>query len=131
MGLHGVGKVNEAGQELLSFCALNRLAVMNTYFEIKSIYKHTWQHPGSKKWHCIDYVTMRQKQGGCPLMSVLCTLLSVGLTTSYSGPSFGCMYHQKAEEVRSSHFVKSLFLVIGTSMASLHSLGTSLPSRQC
>ena len=24
--------------------------------------KYTWQHPGNKKWHCIDYVIMRQIQ---------------------------------------------------------------------
>ena len=54
--------MNEAGAELLSFCALNELAIMNTQFEKKSIHKQTWQHPGSKKWHCIDYVIMRQRQ---------------------------------------------------------------------
>ncbi len=55
-GFHGVGKLNEAGEELLAFCAVNELAIMNTFFEKRSIYKHTWQHPGNKKWHCIDYV---------------------------------------------------------------------------
>ena len=71
-GLHGVGKMNEAGEEMMSFCVLNELAVMNTYFEKKSIYKHTWQHPGSKTWHCIDYVIVRQKQRSlCLDVSVL------------------------------------------------------------
>ena len=55
-------KLNEAGVDLLSFCALNELAIMNSFFEKKSIHKHTWQHPGSKKWHCIDYVIMKQGQ---------------------------------------------------------------------
>ena len=32
-GVHGVGKVNEAGAELLSFCALNELTIMNTHFK--------------------------------------------------------------------------------------------------
>ena len=35
---------------------------MNTVFQKKSIHKYTWQHPGSKQWHCIDYVIMRQRQ---------------------------------------------------------------------
>ena len=61
-GLHGVGKMNEAGKALLSFCALNEMAIMNTYFQKKMSHKHTWQHPGSKKWHCIDYVIMRKNQ---------------------------------------------------------------------
>ena len=61
-GLHGVGKMNEAGEVLLSFCALNEMAIMNTYFQKKTSHKHTWQHPGSKKWHCIDFVIMRKNQ---------------------------------------------------------------------
>ena len=26
-----------------------------------SIYKQTWQHPKSLKWHCIDYVIMKKE----------------------------------------------------------------------
>ena len=57
-GYHGVGKLNESGEALLLFCALNRLTILNTYFEKKNIHKNTWQHPGSKKWHSIDYIIM-------------------------------------------------------------------------
>ena len=59
---HGVGKMNENGEALLTYCALNELAIMNTTFEKKNIHKYTWQHPGSKQWHCIDYIIMRQAQ---------------------------------------------------------------------
>ena len=38
-GFRGVGKLKEAGVELLSFCSVNELAIMNTFFEEKSIYK--------------------------------------------------------------------------------------------
>jgi len=31
------------------------------------IYKQTWQHPKSKQWNCIDYVVMRQGNGGLRL----------------------------------------------------------------
>ena len=31
-GSFGVGKINESGESLLSFCALNQLCVMNTMF---------------------------------------------------------------------------------------------------
>ena len=49
-GQHGVGKTNEAGTSLLTFCALNGLTVINTWFEKKDMYnKYTWQHPGNKK----------------------------------------------------------------------------------
>ena len=57
-----MGKMNEAGQALLSFCSLNEMAIMNTYLKKKTSHKHTWQHSGSKKWHCIDYVIMRKTQ---------------------------------------------------------------------
>ena len=60
-GLHGVGRMNESGEALLSFCALNELVIMNTMFEKRNIHKFTWQHPGSKRWHCIDYIILRQK----------------------------------------------------------------------
>ena len=42
-----MGKMNGAGADLLSFCALNELTIMNTYLEKKEIHKFTWQHPGS------------------------------------------------------------------------------------
>ena len=61
-GFDGVGKMNKAGVTPLSFCALNELTIENTCSEKKTLHKYTWQHPGSKQWHCIDYVIMRQKQ---------------------------------------------------------------------
>lgn len=32
------------------------------WFQKKGIHKVTWQHPGSKKWHYIDYAIMSQSQ---------------------------------------------------------------------
>jgi len=55
-GMFGVGILNENGEHLLSFCALNKLCVMNTMFAKKKIHQYTWQHPGTKVWHCIDYI---------------------------------------------------------------------------
>ena len=46
-------KINENGESLLSFYALNELVIMNTTFGKKNIHKYTWQHPGSKKWHVL------------------------------------------------------------------------------
>jgi len=34
-------------------------------FEKKRIQQYTWQHPGTKNWHCIDYVLMCQSQRFC------------------------------------------------------------------
>ena len=71
--LHGVGKVNEVGTSLLTFCALHGLCVMNTWYEKKDMYKYTWQYPGSKMWHCIDYILMHQSQRKfCRNVSVIC-----------------------------------------------------------
>ena len=57
----GLGVVNEAGADLLNFLLLNEATICNTWFQKKNIYKQTWQHPKTKRWHCIDYVMMRQK----------------------------------------------------------------------
>jgi len=42
--MFGVGKINESGESLLSFCALNQLCVMNTMFEKKRIQQYTRQY---------------------------------------------------------------------------------------
>ena len=60
-GPHGVGTVNEAGAELLQFLACNSLTVCNTWFMKRNIHKCTWQHPRSKRWHCIDYAMVREQ----------------------------------------------------------------------
>ena len=59
---HGVGRMNDSGEVLLSWCSLNGLVVLNTVFEKKRIRKFTWQNPGSKQWYCIDFVIIRQRQ---------------------------------------------------------------------
>ena len=53
-GPHGYGELNEAGRDLLSFLSTNEATVCNTWFQKRRIYKQTWQHPKSRKWHCID-----------------------------------------------------------------------------
>ena len=65
LGKHGLGRANEAGLFLLSFCSTNNLSIMNSFFEKKNIHKQTRQHPGTKAWHCIDFVIMRQNQRRC------------------------------------------------------------------
>ena len=61
-GPHGFGNVNEAGTSLLSFLSINEAVICNTWFEKRDIHKATWQHPGSKQWHCIDFMIMRKSQ---------------------------------------------------------------------
>ena len=62
-GPHGYGEPNDAGKELLAFLCANKATLCNTWFSKKDIHKQTWQHPKSKKWHCIDFGIMRQKDG--------------------------------------------------------------------
>ena len=60
-GPRGFGEMNDAGKELLSFLSLNEATVCNTWFQKKDLYKCTWQHPKSKRWHCIDYAVVRAR----------------------------------------------------------------------
>ena len=60
-GPHGFGACNYAGDELLSFLSTNEAMICNTWFEKRNIHKHTWQHPKSKQWHCIDFAIMRRR----------------------------------------------------------------------
>ena len=55
-------ELNKAGRELLSFLSINEATICNTWYQKKGVCKATWQHPGSKKWHCIDYAIMKQSQ---------------------------------------------------------------------
>ena len=61
VGRHGVGNVNSNGTRLLSLCARNELSITNTFFQQADRHKTTWMHPGTKKWHLIDYVIVRHR----------------------------------------------------------------------
>ena len=61
LGKHGVGVENQNGTTLLSFCSQNDLKITNTLFQQPDRFKYTWMHPGTKKWHMIDYVITRQR----------------------------------------------------------------------
>ena len=87
-GMFGVGHLNEKGEHLLTFCAVNELCVMNTMFAKKRIYQYTWQHPETKVWHCIDYVLMCHSQRHyCTDAIWYFTQLNVGLIISCSEAS--------------------------------------------
>jgi len=60
-GPHRYGALNEAGRDLLSFLSTHEVTVCNTWFQKRRIYKQTWQHPKSRKWHCIDCAIMRKE----------------------------------------------------------------------
>ena len=61
IGNHGLGNENSNGTLLLSLCSQFELVITNTVFQQANRHKTTWMHPGSKKWHMIDYVITRQR----------------------------------------------------------------------
>ena len=62
LGRYGKNECNLAGAELLEFCAVNELSIMNTWFQKKEIHQGTWTHPATKKCHMIDFVVMQASQ---------------------------------------------------------------------
>ncbi|XP_076064949.1 uncharacterized protein LOC143038991 [Oratosquilla oratoria] len=60
LGRHGVGKCNDNGLCLLTFCFQDHLTITNTMFQLQNKFKTTWMHPRSKIWHLLDYVIVRR-----------------------------------------------------------------------
>ena len=61
LGHHGVGNENTNGTMLLSLCTRHQLTITNTLFNQEEQFITTWMHPGSKRWHLIDYVITRNR----------------------------------------------------------------------
>ena len=61
MGRHRLGDRNEAGENLIEFCATNSLWVGNTWFELPKRRKYTWTSPNGEHRNQIDYIICRQQ----------------------------------------------------------------------
>merc|ERR1711867_199220 len=61
IGGHGVGRENTNGTMLLFLCTRHQLTITNTLFNQEEQFITTWMHPGSKKWHLIDYAITRNR----------------------------------------------------------------------
>ena len=72
LGVHGVGKMNNNGLRLLSFCSEYQLTITNTRFQLSNKHKNTWRHPRSGHWHMLDHVMIRQRdKNDCTLTKVM------------------------------------------------------------
>ena len=49
LGHFGIDNINQAGEDLLSFCNLNQLSMMNTWFQKKANHFGAWTHPATKQ----------------------------------------------------------------------------------
>lgn len=60
IGKHGPDQhMNNNGQRLLNFCAIQGLCIPITWFQQKNKRKTTWKHPRSDSWHMIDYIIIK------------------------------------------------------------------------
>ena len=60
MGRGGLGDVNENGEELVDFCALNGLSIGGTLFPHKRVHKATWISPDGVTENQIDHILISQ-----------------------------------------------------------------------
>jgi hypothetical protein len=66
LGKHGYGQVNDRGEKLLNFCAVNDLSISNTMFkQSKSSRQWTWESPDQKTHNKIDYIMINNRWKNC------------------------------------------------------------------
>ena len=61
MGTLGLGRMNENGERLADFCALNQLVIGGSIFQHKRIHKATWISPDHVTENQIDHICISQK----------------------------------------------------------------------
>lgn len=61
MGRHGLGRMNENGEQFAEFCAQNNLVIGGSVFEHRRIHKATWRSPDRVTENQIDHVCICQR----------------------------------------------------------------------
>ena len=56
VGRFGLGVRNQAGEDLLLFCAAHQLSVVNSFYRKKKRQRGTSIHPATKEQHLIDKI---------------------------------------------------------------------------
>ena len=59
VGRFAVGYPNQSGENLLHFCAMNNLSIMNTFYQHKKCRLVTWTSPDGKSQNQIDYFLVK------------------------------------------------------------------------
>ena len=62
LGPFGLGSCYRAGEDLLMFCAMHQLYILNTWFKKNETHRGTWAHPATKRYHMIDFILMLSSQ---------------------------------------------------------------------
>ena len=61
MGRNGLGVMNENGELLTDFCAVNELTIGGTLFPHRRCHKATWVSPDHQTENQIDHIAVRQR----------------------------------------------------------------------
>jgi exonuclease III len=61
LGRNGLGKRNERGERLLSFCAERKLTILNTTFTHHPRRLYTWKSPRDRYRNQIDFILVPQR----------------------------------------------------------------------
>ncbi|XP_068701956.1 craniofacial development protein 2-like [Montipora capricornis] len=64
MGQHGLGRMNENGERLATFCGNNDLVAGGNLFKHRDIYKITWTSPNAKDRNQSDHIIINGKYRG-------------------------------------------------------------------
>ena len=66
LGNYGLGKINDRGEKLLNFCAVNDMCICNTMFKQKKPSRQwMWESPDQKTHNKIDYIMINNKYKNC------------------------------------------------------------------
>jgi hypothetical protein len=65
VGPHSLGRKNHRCQMLINFCERNGLNVTNTWFRKPKRRLYTWQAPGGRSRHQLDYILVKHRIRKC------------------------------------------------------------------
>ena len=64
MGQHGLGRMNENGERLATFCGNNDLVIGGSLFKHRDIHKITWTSPNARDQNQIDHIIINGRYRG-------------------------------------------------------------------